>query len=136
MQPLVHKWLRERPQLSVVEEALECQTAMAVLWQAISMLGNDGEGEMAMHRDMKPHVNHCLGADQAQECARFGKVYPKCGAFSDAEVLLRQVQDHVVFSPRSRPQHTRCFKEARAGSLWYLTWSNDAAELLHEVYDS
>ncbi|KAI1100873.1 hypothetical protein F4804DRAFT_32516 [Jackrogersella minutella] len=60
MHPIVHQWVRERPQLSVAEGALYCQVATTVLARAVRLVGKDEEGETAMRRDMKPHIDQVL----------------------------------------------------------------------------
>ncbi|KAI1401228.1 hypothetical protein F4819DRAFT_459179 [Hypoxylon fuscum] len=60
MHPIVHQWVRERPQLSVAEGALFCQVATTVLSRAVRLVGKDKEGETAMRRDMKPHIDQVL----------------------------------------------------------------------------
>ena len=58
MHPLVHKWVRERPQLSLGEQALVCQMATTVLSRAVRLAGEDSEDAKAMRREMKPHIDH------------------------------------------------------------------------------
>ncbi|KAF3020162.1 hypothetical protein E8E14_009652 [Neopestalotiopsis sp. 37M] len=60
MHPLVHQWLRERPDTTVSEGALQCQIAATVLSKAVKLVAKDQEGEMAMRRDMKPHIDNVL----------------------------------------------------------------------------
>lgn len=60
MHPLVHKWVRERPRLSVAEQALYCQHALTILSSSIRLTGGDGDEELAMRRDLKPHIEHAL----------------------------------------------------------------------------
>lgn len=60
MHPLVHQWVRDRPQLSLAQGALYCQLATTVLSRAVRLVGKDKDGEMAMRRDMKPHIDNVL----------------------------------------------------------------------------
>ncbi|KAH6643418.1 hypothetical protein BKA67DRAFT_134730 [Truncatella angustata] len=60
MHPLVHQWVRERPQCSVGEGALYCQIATTILSRAVRLAGKDEDGEKEMRRDMKPHIDNVL----------------------------------------------------------------------------
>ncbi|KAK6431101.1 hypothetical protein LTR95_012742, partial [Oleoguttula sp. CCFEE 5521] len=57
MHPLVHRWIKERPQ-RLGEDALYCQMATTVLCRAIRLVGGDEESTKAMRRDLKPHIDH------------------------------------------------------------------------------
>jgi hypothetical protein len=129
MHPFVHKWVRERPQISTAEEAIYCQMATTVLCHAVRLRGEENVDDRTMYREMKPHIDHArqygisiqkriqrnqqrnspmssrllpgmshqsFGQLQAQESARFSKVYLECGAYSDAEELLRQLTGYLV----------------------------------------
>ena len=58
MHPLVHQWIRERPSLSVAEQALFCQNALTVLSSVIQLVDDD-EG-MELRRTLKPHIEKAL----------------------------------------------------------------------------
>ncbi|KAK8140421.1 kinesin light chain [Apiospora sp. TS-2023a] len=76
MHPLVHKWMRDRPSLRVSEQALYCQMASGVLTSCIILIGGDGEEDMTLRREMKPHIEEvrtCLKTIQAQISDRKSK---------------------------------------------------------------
>ena len=58
MHPLIHKWIRERPQMSIAERALCCQAAVNLLNQSIPLppFGVE-ESEVAFRRQLLPHVD-------------------------------------------------------------------------------
>ncbi|KAL8731007.1 MAG: hypothetical protein Q9166_003658 [cf. Caloplaca sp. 2 TL-2023] len=58
MHPLVHRWVRERPQMSLGERALWCQAAIVMLNQCIPLPPLcGGEPEVAFRRQLLPHVD-------------------------------------------------------------------------------
>ena len=75
MHPLIHKWVRERPQMSIGERALWCQASVTVLNQCIPLppLGGN-ESDVAFRRQLLPHldatrkcqkdIRHHLGKNQ------------------------------------------------------------------------
>lgn len=169
MHPLVHKWVRERPQLLVAQEALLCQYATTILSRAIRLFGKDSDDELSMRLEMKPHIDHVrqcaaivqerlndnqrrnksmwstiwffrpqadIGPLQANEYARFGKLYLESGAFDDAENLLRLVHAYLVGRLGNDHTITQRVKLGLAAVLGYLSRMNEATDLLREVYES
>ncbi|KAF2730158.1 TPR-like protein [Polyplosphaeria fusca] len=59
MHPLWHTWVRQRPEMRLVEEALWCQAARTTLAQSIILPPHgSSEEEEAMRRSLLPHINH------------------------------------------------------------------------------
>ncbi|KAF2817454.1 uncharacterized protein BDZ99DRAFT_374465 [Mytilinidion resinicola] len=59
MHLLVHTWVRERPEMSVAEQALWCQAAKTMLAQCILLPPHgSSEKEEAMRRSLLPQVNY------------------------------------------------------------------------------
>ncbi|KAK9421292.1 hypothetical protein SUNI508_05830 [Seiridium unicorne] len=92
MHPLVHQWLRERPETSVAEGALHCQIATTVLCKAVKLVAKDDDGEMAMRRDMKPHIDNVLHYSERlrghlEENRAKKRVYPWSLWFGNSEPL-------------------------------------------------
>lgn len=56
--PLMHKWIRERKELSSAQDALFCQMATTVLSRAVRLIGGDTEDAKTMRREMVPHIDH------------------------------------------------------------------------------
>lgn len=169
MHPIVHKWVRERPRLSVAQEALFCQFATTILSCCIRLVGSDTEEEMTMQRELRPHIDHVrecsaviqqrirenqqrnrsiwttvrlmgtiptFGPQQASEFARFSKVYMACGAYAEAEKLLRRVHGYLILRLGNDHHLSHRVKLGLAVSLSHLTRNNDATGLLREVYES
>ncbi|KAI1108264.1 hypothetical protein F5Y14DRAFT_436850 [Nemania sp. NC0429] len=65
MHPVVHKWIRERPQDddSAAHDALVCQYAKTILMRAIVLQGGDTPAEIEMRREMRPHIDHVRACD-------------------------------------------------------------------------
>ena len=113
MHPLVHQWLRERPETAISHQSLWCQVAMTTLAKSILRppLG-DTDNERNMRRELLPHIIHVrecqvvikrrleenrtlvkpfwpapndkFGRLQADESARFSRVYSEFGLFNEA----------------------------------------------------
>ena len=58
MHPLIHRWVRERPEMSIGERGLWCQAAITMLNQCIPLppLGG-GDSEVAFRRQLLPHLD-------------------------------------------------------------------------------
>ena len=121
MHPLVHTWMRERPE-SIAEQAVWCQAAATTLAQSILLppLANT-EADEDFRRDLMPHVDHVreceqtiqnriasnqkrrwrpwpvlrpqLDRSQILQLAKFGFIYAQCGLWHDAEDLLTIVYE-------------------------------------------
>ena len=58
MHPLIHKWVRERPQMSIGERGLWCQAAVSILNQCIPLPPLGGEdSDVAFRRQLLPHLD-------------------------------------------------------------------------------
>ncbi|KAI2615206.1 hypothetical protein GGR54DRAFT_632305 [Hypoxylon sp. NC1633] len=178
MHPVVHKWIRERPQDINPEDrnpaahhALECQYAKTILMRAIMLQGGDTPAETEMRREMRPHIDHVRACDagihrqfqkerqsrapsfqsflsrgkvhepvfgplQAQEFARYARVYLECGSFPEANALLERVESYLVEQVGNHHALTHRVRLARSETLFALTFWNDATTLLGQVYES
>lgn len=121
MHPLVHTWMRERPE-SIAEQAIWCQAAATTLAQSILLPPQaNREADEDFRRDLMPHVDHVrvceqkiqtriasnqkrrrrpwpvpsqqLHRSQILQLAKFGYVYAQCGLWYDAESLLARVYE-------------------------------------------
>jgi tetratricopeptide (TPR) repeat protein len=173
MHPVVHKWIRERPQDndSAAHDALVCQYAKTILMRAIMLQGGDTPAETEMRREMRPHIDHVRACDagihrqfqknrqsrapgfllslsrnefqepvfgplQAQEYARYARVYLECGSFPEANALLERVESYLVERVGNHHALTHRVRLARSETLFALTFWNDATKLLSQVYES
>lgn len=65
MHPLVHTWVRERPEMTTAEQALWCQAAKTVLAQCIILPPHgSSEKDEDMRRSLLPHVSHVQRCQQ------------------------------------------------------------------------
>ncbi|KAL8729496.1 MAG: hypothetical protein Q9181_004988 [Wetmoreana brouardii] len=165
MHPLIHTWVRERPQMSTSEQALWCQAAASTLSRSILLPPLDETASaVSLRRQLLPHVSHVLkyqaniesilsenqkhrkfrwsvikhnfGRLQAIEAAKFSLIYLHNGYFSEAEALQVKTRDFVC--ARLSMEHVA----ARRITLFLaVTYSlqmrnNKAAELQEEVYQA
>lgn len=66
MHPLIHTWVRERPEMSTAEQACWCHVAATTLAQAILLppLGS-AEADEDLRRGLLPHIDHVQRCQQA-----------------------------------------------------------------------
>ena len=164
MHPLIHKWIRERPEMSAAQQALWCQIAKTTLAGSILIppLG-DTDNERSMRRELLPHIMHArerykeiektldenrtarrriwpvvtmgYGRLEANEAARFSRVYSECGIFDEAERLQSQVRAFVM--QLLGEEHPLSIKLTLllAGTLYELTRVSEATQLQRRIYD-
>ena len=59
MHPLVHRWVRERPQMSIGERGLWCQAAITMLNQCVPLPPLGGENsDLELRRHLLPHLDY------------------------------------------------------------------------------
>ena len=159
MHPLVHKWVRERPQMRITEQGIWCQAANTMLTQCIQLppLGAK-ETDRELRRHLLPHLDHvqkCQADFQAKlkekrkrrlvsfflvetpgmdrkkalQYAKFSRVYSECGRFGDAADLQLQVKNFFEQTLGLEDPKTLAIIQALAGSYLVLTRTNDALKL-------
>lgn len=162
MHPLVHTWVRERPQMSTGEQAMWCEAASTVLAQSILLppLGST-EADEAQRKDLLPHVIHVqkyqgeirgridenrktrrrpwpviesgLDRRQALRLAKFSLVYSQCGLWNEAEILQLIVKDFACKMLGMEHPSTMLITLALSGTHFNQTRFNAAAELQDQV---
>ncbi|RDL38843.1 Uncharacterized protein BP5553_03183 [Venustampulla echinocandica] len=164
MHPLVHTWVRERPEMSITEGALWCQAATTALAQSILLPPHgSSEKEEDMRRSLLPHINHVrkcqmdislkianhrkgrkftwmpaltsgFGRRQALEFAKFSRVYQECGLWNEAEEL--QVAVKVFICDKLGNEHPAAIAIMLflSATYWNQARTNEAAELQEQVY--
>jgi hypothetical protein len=163
MHPLVHTWLRERPQMATAEQAVWCEAANTILAQSVLLppLGLTEEDEMLL-RDLLPHVGHTrkcheriqdkfdkniransrpflrlitrkVTQQQAMMWAKFSFIYAHCGWYNEAEQLQLAFKGFV--SESLSENHPLTLLSMLLLSRTYLQQSriNDIAELQAKV---
>lgn len=165
MHPLIHTWVRERPEMSNAEQALWCQAASSTLAQSILLPPLDIiESAEALRRHLLPHVSHVqncresirlsLIANQksrkrfmrplapifsrqlAIEFGKFSLVYFNNGFYVEAEELQLKVQDFVCSRLGMDNQLAWRVTLALSATYFALTKTNKAAELQAQVVNS
>ena len=163
MHPAVHLWVRERPEMTIGDQAVWCQAAATILTQAILLppLG-DKEDDEILRRDLLPHVHQVqnnermvrarflenqesrkriwpvlqprLNRAQAIQLVKFSLVYAQCGMLEQAEKLQLQVKDFCMSTLGI--EHTSTMDIMLLLSRTYqLTRGDDAADLQQRVLD-
>jgi tetratricopeptide (TPR) repeat protein len=163
MHPLIHQWIRERPDLSTAQQALWCQVALTVISRSITIppLG-DTEKERDMRRDLLPHLMHArscqelvrsklednssgqtrlwpllqsaFGRREALEMVRFSRVFSECGMFKAALELQTKVQTFAVgYLGEEHPLSIK-ITLAVTGTLWELSETSEATRLQRKLY--
>jgi len=131
MHRLVHKWVRERPEMSTSHQALWCQISLTTLAFSVRRPPNgDTEEESRARRELLPHVQHVCehqkdieirlgenaagvrrvwpvtksyGRLEAEQDVRFGRVYGETGHFDKARQLQERASEFVA--SRLGPDH-------------------------------
>ncbi|TAQ86299.1 hypothetical protein B7494_g5375 [Chlorociboria aeruginascens] len=164
MHPLVHKWVRERPDMAVSQQALWCQVAANILSKDILLppLG-DTEDERKMRRELLPHIIHVrscqqvirdmleenrtrrkfhwlmividFGRLQAVEAARFSRVYSECGLFNEALDLQSKARAFITQTLGEEHLLSIQITLVLAGTLHELSRVSEAVQLQRRVYD-
>ena len=164
MHRLVHKWVRERPDISASQQALWCQVASTVLAKSI-LLPPHGEeqDERSMRRELLPHVNQVrscqtvirdrlkenregrtfywpvidteFGKLQAIEAARFSRVYSECGHFKIALELQSKVRDFAIGALGEEHVLSIHITLFLTATLYNLTRVSEATQLQRRVHD-
>ncbi|KAL8825523.1 MAG: hypothetical protein Q9170_007758 [Blastenia crenularia] len=162
MHPLIHTWVRERPQMSTSEQALWCQAAVTTLARSILLPPLDGIASAeSLRRHLLPHVSNALkyqksihsmlaetqktrkipwlaithgfGRVQAIESAKFSLVYVQNGYFSEAEELQVKTRDFVCARLGMEHVAARKITLFLAGTYFLQMRTNKAAELQEQV---
>ncbi|KAI9811231.1 MAG: hypothetical protein M1827_005563 [Pycnora praestabilis] len=165
MHPLIHTWVRERPEMSNAEQAMWCQAASSTLAQSILLPPLDLiESAEALRRHLLPHVSHVqmcresiklklidnqksrnrfwrplaptLSRQLALEFGKFSLVYFTNGLYLQAEELQLKVKDYVCGQLGMGNQLAWRVTLALSATYFELTRTNKAAELQAQVLDS
>ncbi|KAI4247104.1 MAG: hypothetical protein LQ352_006227 [Teloschistes flavicans] len=162
MHPLIHRWVRERPQMSTGEQALWCQAASTTLSRSILFPPLDETASaVSLRRHLVPHITHVLkckrgidemlienqrarkstwfmtrsgfGRLQAIEWAKFSLIYVQNGYFSEAEALQVKTRDYVCARLGMDHVAARRITLFLAGTYSLQVRTNKAGELIKEV---
>ncbi|KAG8531409.1 uncharacterized protein KY384_003038 [Bacidia gigantensis] len=162
MHPLIHTWIRERPEMSTGDQAIWCEAAITILTRSILLPPLDAVASAeSLRRHLLPHVRHVrkyrdeiyariqqnrlsrrkplplagpyFGERQIWQLAKFSWVYFQNGLFDDAEVLQVKVQRFICENLGMSHPLGRLTTLALANTYWHQMRTNKAAELQEEV---
>lgn len=162
MHPLVHSWVRERPQNKIAEQAIWCEAAITTLAQCILLPpSSTSEADEELRRDLLPHVDLArtyqkeialkIAARQAKrksfipaapsvinrlriiQAVKFSLVYEQSGKWEEAERLQLMVKDYLCAKLGTEHPLSMKIMLALSGIYWQQTRATEAAELQSEV---
>ncbi|KAM7208047.1 hypothetical protein V8F20_001593 [Naviculisporaceae sp. PSN 640] len=160
MHPLVHEWVRDRPEMPTSEQSLWCQVATTTLTKAIFLPPyGDSESDRSFRRELLPHIIHVrscqaiikrrlsdnrmfrkslwpvreakdtTGRFQADQSARFSRVYSECGLFNEALQLQRQTRAFLLQTLGEEHPVSIQLTFLLTGTLWELSRITEATDL-------
>lgn len=165
MHPAVHLWVRERPEMTIADQAVWCQATATILTQAILLppLG-DKEDDEILRRDLLPHVRQVqnnelmiqarflenqksrrriwpvlqprLDRARALQLVKFSLVYSQCGLLEAAEKLQLQVAEFAIKMLGMEHTTTMDILLLLSSTYWQLTRIQEAADLQKRVLDA
>ncbi|MCJ1243824.1 hypothetical protein MMC30_001021 [Trapelia coarctata] len=165
MHPVVHLWVRERPEMSIAEQAVWCHATATVLTQAILLPPlDDTEADENFRRDLLPHVDHVqkcehairaklldnqkyrrrpwpvlrprLDPGQAIQLTKFSLIYAQSGLWNEAEKLQLQVADFARDMLGMKHPATMDITLFLSGTYWMLGRGDEAADLQQTVLEA
>lgn len=158
MHRLVHKWVRERPEMSTSHQALWCQVSLTTLASSIRRPPHD---DTHARRELLPHINHAsecqsvleetleenvkrdrpiflvkkrYGRLQADQDVRFSRVYAETGHLKIALELQERALEYV--SGRLGSDHPIAIQLSLLASmtLWEMSKMGKATQRLREAH--
>ena len=165
MHPAVHLWVRERPEMTIADQAVWCHVAANILTQAILVppLGDTEEDEI-LRRDLLPHISHVQDYQQiiqgrfvqnqesrkrvwpvlrprfdrarAFQLVKFSLVYSQCGLLEEAENLQLQVVDFALRMLGIEHTATMDVLLLLSSTYWKLARGEEAADLQKRVLEA
>jgi tetratricopeptide (TPR) repeat protein len=163
MHPLVHTWVRERPQMRTQDQAIWCEAAITTLSRCILLppLSNSVESHTDLPRQLLPHfvavekrqekiraefannqkkrkrlwpvLKSGIYPQKALQLAKSSLVYSHCGYFVEAEIRQRIVMEYVCRMRGSDHPRAMDITLALSGTLWQQSRTNEAAQLQNQV---
>lgn len=158
MHPAVHLWVRERPEMTIADQAVWCQVTATILSQAILLppLGDKEEDEI-LRRDLLPHVSHVqnnermiharflenqesrrrlwpvvqprLNRAELLQLVKFSLVYVQCDLLGEAEKLQLQVAEFAIRRLGMENTATMDIMLLLSSTYWRMARGEEAADL-------
>ncbi|KFY40867.1 hypothetical protein V495_05209 [Pseudogymnoascus sp. VKM F-4514 (FW-929)] len=165
MHPLIHTWVRERPQNKIGEQAIWYEAAITTLAQRVLIppFGTSEEDE-EMKRDLLPHVDQArtfqkeialkiiarqvkrkwiipvappvVNRQKIIQAVKFSLVYEQSGKWEEAERLQLMVKDYLCAKLGTEHPLSMKIMLALSGIYWQQTRAKEAAELQSQVLKS
>ena len=165
MHPAVHLWVRERPEMTIGDQAVWCQATATILTQAILLppLG-DNEDDEILRRDLLPHISHVQHSEQvvrdrflenqesrrrmwpvlqprfdraqAIQLVKFSLVYSQCGLLEEAKKLQLQVAEFAMSRLGMEHTATMDIMLLLSSTYWQLARGDEAADLQQRVLEA
>ncbi|KAN0110104.1 hypothetical protein V8E51_006491 [Hyaloscypha variabilis] len=111
MHAAVHLWARQRPEMTLLEQAVWCQMTATILSHAILLPSiNDTEEEEAFRRDLLPHVRHVQYVEQkiqtifTKNRESRKRLWPTLQPTITSDRLEQLVKFSLVYAQGQRPQ--------------------------------
>ena len=156
--PIIHTWVRERPEMGLGSQAVWCEAAATLVAQSILLPPlASSEADEDFRRDLLPHLNQIkkcrddlhrqyeknqqergflfpvpkpsLNRRQALSLAKHSLVYGQCGQFEEAHRLQVTVYDFLRSKMGLQNPKTVRIQLALAHILWRLGRGTEAADL-------
>ena len=164
--PIVHTWVRERPEMKTVDQAIYCQAAATLLAQSILLPPLAmSERDEDFKRDLLPHImfmRRCeqdirqqflknqqsrkrlipalkpaaMGRGRAISSVKYSLIYSQCGLWNEAEELQRAAYEFFQKTLGSSHPHTIHIQVALACINWHLGRGTEAAVLQRQALKS
>ena len=165
MHPAVHLWVRKRPEMTLMEQAVWCEMAAGILSRAILLppLGDNEEDEI-FRRDLVPHVHHVrqveeairgsfaenqqsrkglwpvlqprLDRNRAKQLVKFSLVLFQGGLLEEAKELQSSVADVALKNLGVEHATTMDLMLLLSRTYWHMTRGEEAAELQRKVIEA
>ncbi|OBT63866.1 hypothetical protein VE03_06633 [Pseudogymnoascus sp. 23342-1-I1] len=165
MHAAVHLWARQRPEMTLAEQAVWCQVTATILSRAILLppLGDTEENE-TFRRDLLPHVRHVQQVEQTIQAifaknresrrkllptlsppitserlvqlTKFSLVYAQGHQLDEAEKLQKYVADIAIKYLGKGHIKTIGIMRLLSGTYWQLAQVDKAVELQKQSLDA
>ncbi|KAL9074389.1 MAG: hypothetical protein Q9157_004416 [Trypethelium eluteriae] len=165
MHAAVHLWARHRPEMTLAEQAIWCQTTATILSRAILLPPlNDTEGDEIFRRDLLPHVRHVqqieraiqnrfaknresrrklfpipqpsMNSDRLVQLVKFSLIYAQGHQLEEAEKLQSFVAHFAVRYLGMYNVRTIGIIRLLSWTYWQLVRVNEAVELQKRALDA
>ena len=165
MHAAVHLWARNRPEMTLAEQAIWCQITATILSRAILLPPlNDTEEDEAFRRDILSHVRHVqrlerdiesrfaknresrrkllptlrppITSERLLQLVKFSLIYAQGHQLEEAEKLQSFVANFAVKYLGMHNIRTIGIFRLLSWTYWQLAWASEAVELQKRALDA